>query len=179
MTSPTDFGENPFELFRELAVGQNSVLYPRQRSLDRLRIPAAREVGHWQRGCCRLRLPSDMAVGQNQWYHFGVGAVVYVSGDWDVHWQYGILSHGHIGSSLDGIWWPHPLHETSEIASNPRTTAMHVLRIFGPATAGQFLHELMFLIHHSGILNMFAPACNMCPKGKTRTIQSLPKVPAL
>ena len=31
----------------------------------------------------------QMAVGQNQWYHFGVGAppiLVYVSGDWDVHW---------------------------------------------------------------------------------------------
>ena len=40
-----------------------------------------------------------MAVGQNQWYHFGVGAppiLVYFSGDWDVHWGYGILTHGHI-----------------------------------------------------------------------------------
>ena len=30
-----------------------------------------------------------MAVGQNQWYHFGVRAppvLVYFSGDWDVHW---------------------------------------------------------------------------------------------
>ena len=35
-----------------------------------------------------------MAVGQNQWYHFGVGAppiLVYVSGDWGVHWGYGLL----------------------------------------------------------------------------------------
>ena len=35
-----------------------------------------------------------MAVGQNQWYHFGVGAppiLAYFSGDWDVHW-----GHGHI-----------------------------------------------------------------------------------
>ena len=40
-----------------------------------------------------------MAVGQNQWYHFGVGAppsLVYFSEDWDVHWGYGILTHGHI-----------------------------------------------------------------------------------
>ena len=40
-----------------------------------------------------------MAVGQNQWYHFGAGAppiLVYFSGDWDVHWGYGILTHGHI-----------------------------------------------------------------------------------
>ena len=30
-----------------------------------------------------------MAVGQNQWYNFGVGAppiLVYFSGDWEVHW---------------------------------------------------------------------------------------------
>ena len=32
--------------------------------------------------------------------HFGVGAppiLVYFSGDWDVHWGYGILTHGHCG----------------------------------------------------------------------------------
>ena len=40
--------------------------------------------------------PTNVAVGQNQWYHF-VGAppiLVYFSGDWDVHW---ILTHGHVG----------------------------------------------------------------------------------
>ena len=39
-----------------------------------------------------------MAVGQNQWYHFGGGApplLVYFGGDWDVHWRYGILTYGH------------------------------------------------------------------------------------
>ena len=44
---------------------------------------------------------SHLAVGQNQWCHFGVGAPpisVYFSGDWDVHWGYGILTHGHLGS---------------------------------------------------------------------------------
>ena len=44
-----------------------------------------------------------MAVGQNQWYHFGVGAqpiLVYFSGDWDVHWGYDLdLTHGHMASS--------------------------------------------------------------------------------
>ena len=33
----------------------------------------------------------QLAVCQNQWYHFGVGAPpisVYFSGDWDVHWGY-------------------------------------------------------------------------------------------
>ena len=32
--------------------------------------------------------------------HFGVGAppiLVYFSGDWDVHWGYGILTHGQFG----------------------------------------------------------------------------------
>ena len=40
-----------------------------------------------------------MAVGQHEWYHFGVGAppiLVYFSGDWDVHWGYGVLTHSHI-----------------------------------------------------------------------------------
>ena len=33
-------------------------------------------------------METHVAVGQHQWYHFGVGAppvLVYVSGDWDVH----------------------------------------------------------------------------------------------
>ena len=33
-------------------------------------------------------------MGQNQWYHFGVGAppiLVYFSGDWDVHWGYDLV----------------------------------------------------------------------------------------
>ena len=37
-----------------------------------------------------------LAVGQNQWYDFGVGAppiLFYFSRDWDVHYGYGILTH--------------------------------------------------------------------------------------
>ena len=40
-----------------------------------------------------------LSVGQNQWYHLEVGAppiLVQFSGDWDVHWGYGLLTHGHI-----------------------------------------------------------------------------------
>ena len=40
-----------------------------------------------------------MTVGQNQWYHFGVGAppiLVYFSGARDVHRGYGTLTHGHM-----------------------------------------------------------------------------------
>ena len=46
-----------------------------------------------------------VTVGQNQWYHSGIGApplLVYFCGDWDVHWGYGILTHGHIP------WRPKP-----------------------------------------------------------------------
>ena len=35
---------------------------------------------------------AHLAVGQNQWYHFGVGTThfrTYFSGDWDVHWGTG------------------------------------------------------------------------------------------
>ena len=41
-----------------------------------------------------------VAVGQNQWYHFGVCAppILVYSGDWDVRWGYGILTHGHVVS---------------------------------------------------------------------------------
>ena len=57
-----------------------------------------------------------MAVAQNQWYHFGVGAspiLVYFSGDSDFHWGYGLLTHGHImgnpshwvGSSTGCLSW--------------------------------------------------------------------------
>ena len=43
----------------------------------------------------------QMAVGQNQWYHFGVAAppiLVYSIGDWD-DWGYGILTHGQMGTA--------------------------------------------------------------------------------
>ena len=52
-----------------------------------------------RRGIDWTRLSSNLAVGQNQWYHFGIGAqpiFVYFSGDWDAHWGYGILTHGHL-----------------------------------------------------------------------------------
>ena len=41
----------------------------------------------------------ELAVGQHQWYYFGVGAppiLVYFNGDWDVHWGCGILTHGQV-----------------------------------------------------------------------------------
>ena len=44
-------------------------------------------------------LNGKLAVGQTQWYHFGVDAppiLVYFGGDWDVHWGYGILTHGQL-----------------------------------------------------------------------------------
>ena len=52
---------------------------------------------------------NHLAVGQNQWYHFGVGAppiLDYFSGEWDVHWGYGILTHGH----FEGLLFKHHGH---------------------------------------------------------------------
>ena len=52
-------------------------------------------------------------MGQNQWYHFGIGAppiLVYFSGDGDVHWGYGILTHGQL-ASLDSPGTSTPLVE--------------------------------------------------------------------
>ena len=49
--------------------------------------------------CANLKKSAEVVVRQNQWYHFGVGAppiLVYFSGDSDVHWGYGILTHGHL-----------------------------------------------------------------------------------
>ena len=38
-----------------------------------------------------------MAMVQNQ-IHFGIGEfTTHFSGDWDVHWGYRLLTHGHIG----------------------------------------------------------------------------------
>ena len=47
-----------------------------------------------------------MAVGQNQWYHFRVGApliLIYFKGDWDVHWGYGRLTHGQVFEQAEGM----------------------------------------------------------------------------
>ena len=50
-----------------------------------------------------IKVHNHMAVGQNQWYQFGVGAppiLVFFSGDWDVHWGNGLLTHDHMGAKL-------------------------------------------------------------------------------
>ena len=53
-----------------------------------------------------------MAVGHNQWYHFGIGAppiLVHSSGDGDVHWGYGVLTHGHMSMrSFGGFMFANP-----------------------------------------------------------------------
>ena len=42
----------------------------------------------------------DVAVGQNQWCHFGVGEfTTHFSGDWDVQGGCGVLTHGHVDKS--------------------------------------------------------------------------------
>ena len=72
-----------------------------------------------------------MAVGQNQWCHFGVGApliLVYFSGDWDVHWGYRFLTHGHVGLSLNSSLPEFPFRTSSFlVASSDFVWPIHVL----------------------------------------------------
>ena len=61
---------------------------------------------------------------QNQWYHFGVGAppiLVYFSGVWDVHWGYGILTHGQLSTSLPGRQLAIPLTAAAGLLLGPKT----------------------------------------------------------
>ena len=49
----------------------------------------------------------QLAMVQNQWNHFGTGAppiLVYFSGDWDVHWGYGVLTHGQFSFGRGACW---------------------------------------------------------------------------
>ena len=54
----------------------------------------------WKKGPFYMLFQGESAVGQNLMAsHFGVGEFTthfrtYFSGDWDVHWGYGILTHG-------------------------------------------------------------------------------------
>ena len=48
----------------------------------------------WARGCvCQNRFRTILG---------GFG-LVYFSGNWDVHWGYGLLTHGHVSKSRDKI----------------------------------------------------------------------------
>ena len=60
----------------------------------------------WDQFLHGILINPHMAVGQNQWYHLGVGAqpmLVYFSGAWDVHWGYGILTHGQMSVHLGAL----------------------------------------------------------------------------
>ena len=78
-----------------------------------------------------------MAVGQNQWYHFGVGAppiLVYFSGDWDVHWGYGILTHNQMIKCIqDGAV---DVSTTTNVA-HPKTARLHEGRRMAPGKRKQ------------------------------------------
>ena len=66
----------------------------------------------------------DLVVGQHQWYHFKVGAqpmLVYFSGDWDVHWGYGLLVCGHLLCCI--ILLPPPAYGTLRAWVGPRLLA--------------------------------------------------------
>ena len=45
------------------------------------------------------------ATGRTIWLWVKTGSIlVYFSGDWDVHWGYGLLTHGHIGATVHAIF---------------------------------------------------------------------------
>ena len=70
----------------------------------------------------------QMAVGQNQWYHFGVGAqpiLVYFNWDWDVDWGYGLLTHGQIvGTFLGNPLGKREHKEATSFELKPRALAV-------------------------------------------------------
>ena len=52
----------------------------------------------------------QVAMVQNQWYHFGIGAppiLVDFSGDW-VYWGYGVLAHGQVSVKLGAVGFGRP-----------------------------------------------------------------------
>ena len=58
------------------------------------------------RGLSRCQAPAFELCGcgskpMGSHFHFGVGPPIFVcfSGEWDVHWRYGLLTHGHMGST--------------------------------------------------------------------------------
>ena len=64
-------------------------------------VPSLESIPRYVEVCSR-----NVAVGQNQWNHFGVGVppiFVHFSGDLDVHWGHGILTHSHVWSRLGGF----------------------------------------------------------------------------
>ena len=53
-------------------------------------------------GCKSKPMGSNFGVGEFT-THFGL----YFSGDWDVHWGYGLLTHGHLPQAdLLTFWFP-------------------------------------------------------------------------
>ena len=85
----------------------------------------------------RVLSMADLAVGQNQWYHFGVGAppiLVYFRGDWDVHyWGYGLLTHGHLAqrNKIWGAWTlsATPRQAPAKLGHRPAATGPAMLAI--------------------------------------------------
>ena len=76
-----------------------------------------------------------MALGQNQWYHFGVGAppiLSYFSGDWDVHWGYDLAFDPWpnlvvCSASIKPVAW--------SLRSHGRPTSSAAASLPGPATS--------------------------------------------
>ena len=117
-----------------------------------------------------------MAVGQNQWYHFGVGAppiLGYLSGDWDVHWGYDLdfdpwpnrgmrdPSDGFsVSYRLAGACQRIPALRRSELSSAPRLFRERASRRCRRGPANQ------------GLLNASDFVCSTWPGGPLQPPQS-------
>ena len=97
--------------------------------------PIVRLLHGWDHSS-KMDLGFHVAVGQNQWYHFGVGAppvLVYFSEDWDVHWGYDLEfdplpCNKKAGTTIqNGSWFP---FKTNEKKKDTRGTNSKKGRLF-------------------------------------------------
>ena len=87
------------------------------------------ETGQWvSLGVPHAQESPNGCGGQNQWYHFGVGAppiLVYFGGDSDAHCGYGILTHGQISLRPSGLFGPLPSLPAPMICKPKRTSTRY------------------------------------------------------
>ena len=92
--------DSPMRFWRlasTVSVGQAYFTRPSCCSVTSQRASKAPPLAAVFPSCCKM-VDMRLLLSKPMGSHFGVGAppiLVYLSGDWDVHWLYGILTHGH------------------------------------------------------------------------------------
>ena len=113
-----------------------------------------------------------MAVGQNHWYHFGVGApliLLYFTGDWDVQWGCGFLTHGHMSEPTkeSTLMLPSPVpdqenHGPSAENPNPSSRAQPAARPARGSGAGPGSHCRSTWASHAPVMIQHSGGCKVC-----------------